>query len=194
MASTEPVRLREAAEGRLPAWTRAAESRRVHMARVAALMGEWAEALGLGEEDRLRWRAAGWLHDALRDAPPEELRAELPEGDRLLPDPLLHGPAAAHRLRGQLDAELLEAIRHHTTGHPELGALGRALHLADFLEPGRTFEEEWRAGLRTRMPHAMDQVLEEVVAARLTHLLESRKLLREESVEFWNRLLLERDR
>lgn len=62
-----------AATGRLPGWAVAGEERRAHMARVAALLEAWARDLGLGRHDVLRWRAAGYLHDALRDASPAEL-------------------------------------------------------------------------------------------------------------------------
>jgi len=62
-----------AAAGRLPRWAAAGEERRAHMARVAALLEAWARDLGLGNRDILRWRAAGYLHDALRDASPRRL-------------------------------------------------------------------------------------------------------------------------
>jgi hypothetical protein len=69
------------------------------MGRVAALMGEWAGALALPERDVKRWTATGWLHDVLREAEPEELRPEVPLLFRPLPGKLLHGPAAAVRLK-----------------------------------------------------------------------------------------------
>lgn len=164
--------------------------RRAHVARVVRLLDRWAAALGLGEGDRTRWRAAGWLHDALRDAPAASLRPLLPADLAALPAPLLHGPAAAERLReeGVADAPLLDAIRYHTVGHPSLDRLGRALYLADYLEPGRTFAPLRNAVLRARLPEAFDAVLREVVAERLGHQLETGRPLRPESVAFWNAL------
>src|SRR4051794_14615686 len=100
----------EAAQGRLPAWTQAKPKRREHVARVAALMREWAQALGLTESEVARWSAAGYLHDALRDADPDELRPAVPPAFRDLPRKLLHGPAAAERLAGEADDELRDAI------------------------------------------------------------------------------------
>lgn len=170
-----------AARGELPEWARASEKRRAHVARVAALMGEWAEALGLPEEERTRWLAAGWLHDVLREAPPEELRPVVPEAFRGLPGKLLHGPAAAERLAAEADPELLDAIRYHTLGSPRFGRLGRALYLADFLEPGRRYEPEWTASLRARMPAEMDAVMREVVRARVRHVTESGSTLHPET-------------
>jgi HD superfamily phosphohydrolase YqeK len=173
--------VRAAARGELPAWARASEKRRAHIGRVAALLGEWADGLGLSSAERERWLAAGWLHDVLREADPEELRPLCPEAFRALPPKLLHGPAAAERLAGEADAELLDAIRYHTLGSARFGRLGRALYLADFLEPGRRYEPEWTASLRARMPHDMDAVMREVVRARVRHVQESGSILHPET-------------
>lgn len=183
----------EAAEGRLPAWAVAGAERRAHMGRVAALLDEWAERLHLIGAERLRWRAAGWLHDALRDERPEALRPWLPERFRTLPGKLLHGPAAAERLRaeGVADEELLEAIALHTLGSASFGRLGRALYCADFLEPGRDFLPEWRAELRARMPAELDEVLREIVRQRVGNLLERALPVRAETLGLWNALTSE---
>ena len=178
--------VRAAARGNLPAWSRATPKRREHIARVAELLTRWAAALDLPEVDRVRWTAAGWLHDSLRDASEEELRAILPPGFEDMHPALLHGPAAAHRLAGEADEALLDAVRYHTLGHPRLDRLGRALYLADFLEPGRDFEVEWRAGLAERMPGELDAVLTEVLAARMQHLVAARKPIRPETAAFWS--------
>src|SRR4051812_18550150 len=127
--------VRDAAAGRLPGWTQAKPKRREHMGRVAALMRAWAERLGLPPGEVARWAAAGWLHDALRDADPDELRPAVAAEYRELPGKLLHGPAAAERLAGHADDELVSAVRCHTVGSPRFGKMGRALYLADFLEP-----------------------------------------------------------
>jgi HD superfamily phosphohydrolase YqeK len=173
--------VRAAARGELPDWACAAEKRRAHIGRVAALLGEWAQALGLSESERTRWVAAGWLHDVLREAHPDELRPLVPQAFRDLPGKLLHGPAAAERLAGEADPELLEAIRYHTLGSARFERLGRALYLADFLEPGRRYEPEWTAALRARMPHEFDDVLREVVEARVRHVTESGSTLHPET-------------
>jgi HD superfamily phosphohydrolase YqeK len=173
-AGARPTPLvRAAARGDLPPWTCVKPKRREHMRRVAELLGAWAAALRLPADEADRWVAAGWLHDALRDGDVEELRATVPPAFRELHPNLLHGPAAAERLAGHADDELRDAVRYHTLGSPAFGDLGRALYLADFMEPGRTFAPEWTAALRARMPHDRDAVLREVVAARVAHVEES---------------------
>lgn len=150
-------------------------ARREHAGRVAGLLGDWASELELADSDRELWIAAGWLHDALRDAPAEELRRELGPAFDAWPGSALHGPAAAERLAGEAPP-LRQAIRHHTLGGPGLEPLGRALYAADYLEPGRSFAPELRARLRERMPHELDAVTREVVRARVEHLRKAGKV------------------
>ena len=199
MQSSNPIRvagltdetlLHAAARGHLPDWAVASDERRAHMGRVATLLGEWAVRLRLSDHERTEWMALGYLHDALRDAPVAQLHGEVEEKFRDLPGPLLHGPAAAQRLVGALSPALLNAIRYHTIGHPSLDRAGKALYLADFLEPGRDFEVEWRESLSARMPEELDAVLTEVVAARLQHLVDLRRQIRPETAAFWSAIVV----
>lgn len=177
-----------AATGELPAWAVASDDRRAHGARVAELLGDWASGLGLDECDSARYRAAGILHDALRDEDPLLLRPRLPPGLSDLPALILHGPAVAERLRveGVKDGELLQALGYHTLGHHRFKTLGRSLYAADFLEPGRRLLDSWRAGLRARMPAELDAVVREILGARVTHLIEIGSPIRPETAGFWN--------
>jgi HD superfamily phosphohydrolase YqeK len=183
----------QAAEGTLPDWAVADDARRAHMTRVAELLESWAGELGLPDEERRRWRSLGYFHDALRDADPAELRPRVPPAFQDWPDPLLHGPAVAERLRmeGVDDGELLLAVAFHTVGDPRLGRMGRALYAADFLEPGRTFLPDWREQLRRRMPDALDHVVREIARARIGNLLDRRAPVLPRTIDFWNRLVEE---
>jgi HD superfamily phosphohydrolase YqeK len=180
--------LEAAARGELPAWARVSASRRAHMERVAALLGGWAAELGHDAAGQTRWRAAGLLHDGLREASPDELRPLVPAALRDAAAKLLHGPAAAERLRtdGVADEPLLRAVAFHTIGHPELDTLGRCLFIADYIEPGRRYDPALLALLRARMPHHADDVLVQVLRARIERLLRERRPLRPETAAFWN--------
>lgn len=178
--------LRAAASGELPPWARMTAKRRRHVERVAQLMGEWAEVLA--PRQVARWRAAGLLHDALKDATTNELRGMVPRRHREWPEPLLHAAAVAHVLKGQgvTDEGLLLALHYHPIGHPGFDAIGRALYMADFMEPGRTHDRKWLASLRERMPDDFQDVLFEVTGERMRNQLKGGKNLRLETVEFWN--------
>jgi 2-amino-4-hydroxy-6-hydroxymethyldihydropteridine diphosphokinase len=178
----------------LPEWARVGSVRDAHIERVVALIDEWGVELGWSDAERDRLRAAAWLHDALRDAPADELRPLVSDELRDLPDKLLHGPAAAARARadGLDDEEVLQAVTYHTIGHPDLGFIGRMLYLADFLEPGRRFDPAGRAALRARMPHEWRIVIRSVVRARVNHLLDSSNPVRPETMSYWNSAVMDR--
>ena len=62
-------------EPELPEWAAVSERRRAHINRVTALLGQWADAFALPDDERRLWYDAGRLHDALRDADDLFLRA-----------------------------------------------------------------------------------------------------------------------
>jgi HD superfamily phosphohydrolase YqeK len=170
----------------LPTWAHVSDKRRSHIARVVALLEQWASAMDLPQDELSRWTAAGTLHDALRDAPETMLRALT--GDRTTPAELLHGPAAAVRAEqdGERRKDVLDAIRFHTIGNKDWARTGRALYLADFLEPGRKFLQSERARIAERVPGDFDGAFRDVVQTRLELALRERGELFPESVALWN--------
>jgi len=59
------------------------------------------------------------------------------------------------------------------------------LYMADFLEPGRTFDREKRAQLAARVPGDFDGVFRDVVRMRLGDRIASREKLLPETVALW---------
>src|SRR5437773_10767627 len=114
-------------------------------------------------QERDRWLRAGWLHDALRDAP--------------LGDPLAHGPLAAARAAtdGESDRGVLDAVRYHTIGFAGWDQVGQMLYLADFLEPARkpTAPTADHPHLTHRVPKEFAAVLRGVVCRRISCMLRS---------------------
>jgi HD superfamily phosphohydrolase YqeK len=170
----------------LPAWARVSEKRRAHIARVTALLDRWASELRIAPDEARAWHDAGRFHDALRDATEAELRALVP--DVALPGQILHGPAAAAQLArdGETRVPVLEAIRWHTVGNGAWERTGRALYMADFLEPGRGFARADRAFLAAHLPRDFDGVFRQVVRQRLEWSLREGNRLYPETVSLWN--------
>lgn len=168
----------------LPPWAIVTPTRAAHIDRVVALLRSWSVALRLPGDEAARWLRAGWLHDALRDAPEAELRRWAPtiEG----PVELRHGPAAAARaeLEGERDPDVLSAVRWHSVGWEGWGRTGRALYCGDFLEPGRSFDRAARAALAVAFPTDPDGVLREVVTRRLGYAVSQGWELPPESIAF----------
>ena len=151
--------------------------RRVHVERVAALLSAWAMAIQPPDGERARWLRAAWLHDALRDAPAA--------------NELAHGPMAAERAAhdGEADQGVLDAVRYHSIGYAGWDDVGKMLYLADYLEPGRTFDQELRRSLAARVPEERDAVLKQVAARRIARVIDGRWPLVRETVDFWNSLV-----
>ena len=161
----------------LPFWAVTGPERRAHIERVVRLLGDWAAAMRVAAPERERWMRAGWLHDALRDAPAA--------------DEMAHGPLAAARARadGERDAGVLDAVRFHSVGYAGWDDVGRMLYLADYLEPGRAIDPGERADLAARVPGARDAVLCEVARQRINRAVTSGWALPAETVAFWNDLV-----
>lgn len=172
----------------LPAWAVVSPKRLAHIERVAALVDRWARQLDVPAAERQRWLRAVWLHDALRDAPDEELLRLAPDAPG--PPELYHGPAAAARAarNGETDPGVLAAVRYHSVGFPDWDRVGRVLYCADFLEPGRSFDREERAELAARFPDDPDGVLLEVARRRLLYAVRSGWTIPESMILFWNAL------
>jgi 2-amino-4-hydroxy-6-hydroxymethyldihydropteridine diphosphokinase len=175
-----------AADIELPEWAVVTEKRRAHIARVTALLDAWAAALRLGEDERRAWHDVGVLHDALRDAPEEALRRLTADTER--PVHILHGPAVAGLLarEGEQRLDVLEAIRWHTLGSAGWGRTGKALYMADFLEPGRPFLRADRAFLAAHVTGDFDGVFRQVVRTRIEWTVREGKMLFPETAALWN--------
>ena len=172
----------------LPSWTVASPKRREHITRVVDVLATWSKRMHLAIDEASAWRDAGAWHDALRDEADGTLR--LITGDMERPAGMLHGPAAAARLASEGEArhDVLDAIRWHTVGSARWHRTGRALYMADFLEPGRGFMQRERAALVARVPDAFDDVFRDVVRMRLKWALRSGKSLSPETVLLWNEI------
>jgi HD superfamily phosphohydrolase YqeK len=181
----------------LPSWAVVTAPRRAHIARVVALADDWAAHRSLPAAERQAWHDAATWHDALRDAPESTLRAILGDDagaawavDMPSDAAFLHGPAAAARLAadGERRVDVLEAIRWHTVGSAAWSATGRALYMADFLEPGRAFARDERAALAERVNGDFDGVFREVVQMRVRWAVDGGKVLAPRTVALWNAL------
>lgn len=110
-----------------------------------------------------RVRQAGLLHDYAKDIGLDQLRIIAEEArdfcqidrEEMEMAQLLHAPVSAYLARKDLgieDEEVLEAIRYHTIGSPEMGLIARIIFVADYIEPNRTFKaaEEIREEFKDR--------------------------------------------
>ena len=89
---------------------------------------------------------AGLLHDCGKYCSSKDqiklckkYKLELTDAEEEIPA-LIHAKLGAYLAREEYkveDEEILNAIRHHTTGRPQMILLEKIIYLADYIEPGR---------------------------------------------------------
>jgi HD superfamily phosphohydrolase YqeK len=184
---------------RAEAARRLSGSRLAHVEAVARTVAAIAAAGGWSSAVATHALRAAWLHDAWKDEPYEAWIRTI-ESAGWKPDPwsVAHGPHLLHAeaaaawasAHGEADADLLAAVRHHPTGHPTWGPVGKLLYVADFCEPTRSFADEMdTAGLRSRAGEGeagLAEAARRVLALRLEWLVRSVRPIHPASWETWN--------
>jgi len=142
---------------------------------------------------------AGLLHDYAREVPNSELLELAVEHNlvqdsvELLQPNLLHGAVGAWMLQEQgivEDEAVLNAIRWHTTGHPDMDQLARIIYIADYIEPERKFPGV--EALRTIAHRDLDLGVLAGLDHTISFLIQKNGFLHPLSVAARNRLLEEK--
>ena len=120
------------------------EHRYVHTVGVTDTAIELAEKYGA---DRQKTEIAAIFHDYAKFRPKDEMRQVII--DQGFPKDLLeyspelwHAPVGAYLVRCEIgieDKEILNAIKYHTSGRPEMTLMEKCVFIADYIEPGRSF-------------------------------------------------------
>ncbi len=100
---------------------------------------------------------------------------------------LWHAPAGAviaEEEYGITDAEILNAIRFHTTGRAAMSDLEKVVYVADMIEPGRDFPgvEE----LRSNAVGPLSKAMEACIVHSVEHLISKRVPVHPDSIECYN--------
>ena len=116
-------------------------------------LGVADEAVKLAERyhsDKEKAYISGLVHDCAKEIPADEARELLTEKYGIMLDSvtkntpkLLHGPLGACMAQndfGICDAEILDAIKFHTTAKADMSILTKILYIADYIEPNRDFK------------------------------------------------------
>lgn len=143
-------------------------------------------------------RIAGLLHDCAReyrtaDLPAEAARRSISYGEveRAMPL-LLHayvGARRAEEVYGVTDAEIQQAIWHHTVGGEHMTKLDKIIYFADMIEPQRDYPEveALRALSRTA---SLDAMVLEGLSQSIAFILQTGRLIHPATVAARNEILL----
>ena len=130
-------------------------SRKEHSLRVAEVAAKRATELKLDEKKAI---AAALFHDCAKNLEPDHplLKGFAPPSDwGQVPESVLHqfsGAYVAERAFGVEDQEILDAVRYHTSGKPQMTELGKLIFLADMVEEERCYDgvEKIRSAFYTK--------------------------------------------
>ncbi len=134
---------------------------------------------------------AGLLHDCAKYLEAEKLlkicdKNHIPVSETERKSPyLLHGKVGAHFARkkyGVTDEDILNAIRFHTTGRPEMSLLEEIVFAADYIEPGRSSAPDL-GHLRRLCFENLDEGVLEILAQTLNYLNEKKQNIDRHTVE-----------
>lgn len=155
------------------------EHRYVHTLGVAYTAAAMAMRFG-GDPDRAL--LAGLLHDCAKCFSDEDSLRLCEEGGIVLSDverkntALIHaglGVYIAERDYDVHDADILDAIRTHTTGEPDMSTLQKIIYLADLIEPGRSAQRlPFLPEIRKLAFEDLDECIYQVTAQQLEYLEE----------------------
>lgn len=164
-----------------------------HTLGVVQTAQELAERFG-ADVAAAKWAAL--LHDCAKKIDDDEAMAMclawgVEMDDILTGSPkLIHGPLGAEIARreyGMDDEEVLDAIRFHSTGKPNMSLLCKILYLADMIEPGRVFAQA--KALRMLAQVDLDEALRLSMDVSIGHILHQGELLHPLTVYARNFLL-----
>ena len=105
---------------------------------------------------------------------------------------LLHGPVAAQKLWEEkviTSVSVYEAIRYHTTGHPDLDVLGKIIYVADAVEAGRHYPSVEK--LRKQCKKELDLGCLGVLDHTIAFLLEKKTYIHPFAIQMRNKLLIQ---
>jgi predicted HD superfamily hydrolase involved in NAD metabolism len=166
-----------------------------HARRTAALARELALVHGV---DPSRAEFAALVHDIADRYSDIELltlaeRYGIPVGltEARVPK-LLHAPVGSEILRrdyGVTDDEILDAVRDHIGGGPQMSTLSKVLFVADKLEPERDHHYHGLDPVRTLARASLDQAMLKLYAWRVNELIDEGRPVHERLVTARNMLL-----
>lgn len=122
---------------------------------------------------------AGMLHDCAKCISGKKLISickknalDISEVERNNPSALLHAKAGsilAHEKYGVGDEDILNAIKYHTTGRPDMTKLEKILYIADYIEPGRKHASNLKQ-IRCMAYQDLDKTLLKILEDTLSYL------------------------
>lgn len=142
---------------------------------------------------------AGLLHDIMKNAPDEALLNFFEENGIILTETERGSRKTWHAMAGAVycervlhvqDAEILSAIRWHTTARAGMTLLDKVVFLADFISADRDYPGVAR--MREKAEISIEEAMLEGLQFTIQELVESERPVHEDSIRAYNALVCNR--
>ena len=162
-------------------------------------LGVIKAALQLAEHFHISKENAYWaalLHDCAKNIGKQETKDLLQQHHIQLDaitdanKALIHavtGALMAEDIYGIQNADILNAIRYHTTGRAKMSPLEKIIFISDMIEEGRKFPGV--ENIRNTLTNNLNQGVLEGLAQSISFVLSKKQLLHPDSVAAWNDLI-----
>ncbi len=175
--------------------SRLKEKRYIHSLNVADSALLLAEKYG-GDKEKAYF--SGLVHDIMKNANDEEQLQIMKKGGIILSRTEKNNPKLWHAMAGEAylrvemgvtDAEILSAVRYHTTGKAGMSLLDKIVYIADYISVERDYPD---ADVMREL--SMNEGLDEAALYALRYsfrsLSEKEKLIHTDSVDYYNELVI----
>lgn len=171
------------------------ERRYIHSIGVMEMCAKLAQIYGV---DVQKAQIAGLLHDIAKEMPKEEMfkyveenKIEINEIERAS-FPLLHGKIGADiaKKKYNVDKQVEDAIRYHTTTSPEMDTLAKIVYVSDKIEMNRESEDYDIEYERKLAKKDLDKTVLYIIDANIKSLIEKGKLIETDVIDTRNHLII----
>ena len=141
---------------------------------------------------------SGVLHDVMKDTPHERQKQIIEDGGTSLTraesgnPKLWHAMAGEAFLRTQLhvgDADVLNAVRYHTTGRAHMSLLEKILYVADYMSADREYNGVER--MRRLSESSLEEAMLFGLSFTISDLAQKEQIIHPDSVDCYNEICME---
>lgn len=165
------------------------KSRFEHVLRVEQTAIELAQK---NDVDIQKASIAGLVHDYAKQRPDEDFIQVIKQqhlSKELLDygNAIWHGVVGAEMIKTELgigDEDILNAVRHHTTGAPVMSKLEQIVYMADYIEPARDFDGVEVARKLTQSDLAAGVAIQ--TKQTLTYLIQNQRPIYPKTIDTYN--------
>lgn len=144
---------------------------------------------------------AGLLHDVMKDAPRDEQKRMIESGGTVLTEAEANNPKLWHAMAGEAflrtrmhvrDADVLNAVRYHTTGRANMSLLEKILYVADYMSADREYNGVDR--MRRLSESSLGEAMLFGLSFTISDLAQKEQIIHPDSVDCYNEICIDQQK